>query len=74
MRLRRDKDKHAAGRAASGDPDLPGPAASEPESQTAEARLNSAARDLPCPGPGCHVWHCDPDMEARAMTAGVRKE
>ena len=69
MRWRRDKDQHAAGRAASGEPGRHVraglSASSEPaESQTAEARPETASTDLPCPGVSCHVWHCDSDMEA----------
>ena len=68
MRWLRDKDQQAASQAASGDPDTPGPAGlsagSEPADRAAEARPETASTDLPCPGPGCHVWHCDPGMEA----------
>ena len=68
MRWLRDKDQQAAGQAARGDPGLCGSArlcgGSEPGGRTAEAPPETASTDLPCPGPGCHVWHCDPDMEA----------
>jgi hypothetical protein len=64
MRWLHEKDQQAVGRAASGDPDLPGPIGSEPADRAAEALPEIASTDLPCPGRGCHVWHCDPDMEA----------
>ena len=68
MRWRRDKDQQAARQAVSGDPGMPGPAGlsvgREPAGRAAEARPEIASTDLPCPGVGCHLWHCDPGMEA----------
>jgi hypothetical protein len=68
MRRPREKDQQAARQAASGDPDRPGraglSACSEPADRPVEARPETASTDLPCPGADCHVWHCDPDMEA----------
>ena len=36
------------------------PAASLPIGR--QKRPETASTDLPCPGVGCHVWPCDPDL------------